>query len=352
MALRLVGSTSRNGLSVEQVGGNDVYHMLPQIQTILEQERCSAGYVFGEPQDAGRSIDWYAEAASSVVPFGRLSDSEQLELLQQLQTEREKLQRCAANLRKRGPSGSTYADVIAKALVYPENRTSELIYSVDGKPVMTGWGFSDGSNRTVDGIQELIREVQKKVAAAPPQPLVDPQPEVAEPQPQVVAPDPAVEPHPAAQPVAQPAPPMQQPVYQEPQRPPKNSHWLTWLLLLLLLICVGLAAWYFFFRGPENFNGTLHSRAAMVNEQNEPVDLTLDFSRGDGSGIVTIVSPSKTCRGAASSTLDGDYVVISITGVPCPDGNNFDAILFRCRRAGGSCEATGSDGSTWPVQMN
>ena len=28
------------------------------------------------------------------------------------------------------------------------------------------------------------------------------------------------------------------------------------------------------------------------------------------------------------------------------------AILFRCRKTGGSCEATGSDGSTWPLQMN
>ena len=85
MGNNYITTTERSGLTVAQVGGNDIYRMLHQIRSILELDgKLGEDYLslFAEPVDGGRTIDWYADDEGKAVRVMELPREERQQVLQ------------------------------------------------------------------------------------------------------------------------------------------------------------------------------------------------------------------------------------------------------------------------------
>lgn len=328
MGSTLVGTTERSGLSVEQVGGNDVYKLLPQLQAVLEQGfGNSAQYrtFFAEPVEVDRKIDWYAEKGGTVEPVASLPPEERQKVLEQLKSLLKGIGSYAEKLRENDNTASkNYADILEKALVVPGKNYLDYVYSVDGQPVMIGWGFSEGNHDVVDGIRDLIKQVDNGLAEVAPKPQEEPAPAPAEPTP---PPPPAAS---EAAPVPAPEP--------QPVAPPRKSRAWLWCLVVLLLLACAAAAWYFlahknaapdtsvaFLKGEFTVNGLLE------NATNHQVDLRISIPGEDGKGIAYIIEPEQTCQGVLAATRDQNGVVtFAIDSPACPNNMNYPAFSLQC----------------------
>lgn len=354
MGAKLLGSTSRSGLSVEQVGGNDVYQMLPQLESVLEGLGPEYKRLFAEPVESGRSIDWYVDDAGKVEPLSDMPLEERQKTLQKLGSLLQGLEEYAAKLRAgKSAASKNYADILEKAMVVPGAAPDDryrYYYSVDGQPVLIGWGFSNGNSDTVKEVQELIKQVANEIKSKAQEVKPEPKPE---PEP---VPKPAPKPEP--KPVPQPAP--------APQPAPRSSS-MGWLIAVLVgagLILAGAAAWYFMFKKPEPeqatapdkslafLKGSLNAVGTLVNMTGEKVDLELHFPGEDGKGVVTVKEPNQTCTGTTQASLgEGNTVIFDISPINCPNHDNYEPMTMQCIRGVNTCTAKGKDGRTFQLQL-
>ena len=211
MGNNYITTTERSGLTVAQVGGNDIYRMLHQIRSILELDgKLGEDYLslFAEPVDGGRTIDWYADDEGKAVRVMELPREERQQVLQRFREMFESLHGYAEGLRSetRSQTYRNYADILEKAVLVPG---IEYLYAVNGKPVLVGWGFSEGDSSVVEEGRKLIKQIEKTIAEdkAQTQPAPAPTPAAmpfAGPEEEKPAPEPA--PQPAPEPKPEPAP--------------------------------------------------------------------------------------------------------------------------------------------------
>ena len=146
-----IATTERLGLTVAQVGGNDIYKMRNQVLSIIESNKDLGddyARLFAEPVEDRQSIDWYADEDSEAVKVVDLPPEEKQQVLRRFRTMFEKLLAYAGEMRAQGRSQTykIYADTLEKALIIPD---LSYLYSVNGSPVLTGWGFSEGDKSVV-----------------------------------------------------------------------------------------------------------------------------------------------------------------------------------------------------------
>lgn len=384
-----IGTTSRSGLSVEQVGGNDVYKMLSQIQSVLDGLGSEFATLFAEPVDAGRDIDWYApdgakmESAADLVKSGR---AEELNAgLVKLDKLASGIKAYAADLRtSKSAASRNYADILEKALTQPRAMQEQYTYFVDGQPVLIGWGFSDGNNDLVEGIRDLIKKTSDEIkdkmdsasGAAPHDhdsaEAVDKTNEQDSPEAGNDT-DNSAEQKPDEAPLRQnnqsqtesPSPQIQPATMQIP-KPSGNLSWLPAALVGAGLLAAGaVAAWYFLGKSPEKeaenstpdqslafLKGSLTANHVLVNESGEDVELRITFKGTDGIGEVTIREKNQTCTGAVKASLQPENkVLFDISGVKCPNNNNYEALTLLCGRNEKTCLATNRNGDTWKLDL-
>jgi len=164
-----------------------------------------------QPSESGERFDWYAPLEGDVIPWVSATDEERrnayarLEVLQRdLLATAERMEQDAGNREKQ-----VFARLLRQAVQFPG---SEHVYLVDGKPVVTFWGFAAQGNDTPDPLLHL--------RPPPPSP-------------------PAPSPAPAPAPVGhggQGAPVQGS----APLREKSRWRWLWWLLPLLLLLLLAL----------------------------------------------------------------------------------------------------------------
>jgi hypothetical protein len=190
--------------------GRPVFDSAPQVRaTIRRQLGADIAAMLAIPQigESGRDVDWYAPEGGLVVPWSAASPEERDAMRGQLQAAREKVAAHAASLGvqlsgRPAQNGADDFEVYARLLPHVMRIPNEShIYSVDGKPVLTFWGFSDPRLPDADPIRDLMPAVPAAQAAA-------------------------MMPPPAAPVLA-------------PTRPWWSRWWL-WLLLLLLVLLLGL----------------------------------------------------------------------------------------------------------------
>lgn len=344
MASALVGTTPRSGLSVEQVGGNDVYKLLPQLVAVLKEGFGSkAGpfvKLFAEPQEIGRDIDWYADGENVSGPVTKLAPEEEEKVLNRLQNLWEALEVYAQKLEKDGGvSSKNYAEILRKARKVPGSNPGDYVYSVDGQPVVICWGFTAGNNDVVDGISDLIKQARKKKAAA------------EEPQP---APEPETKP----EPVPEPAP------GQVPVPPPaKSSKGIIWAAIIggLLVLAGAFAAWYFLMHDNQTtetkqdftyLKGSFNGAGMLQNAAGEDIDIKLTFPDTDGAGQVEILEPEQTCSGRAqASEAGGNLVALQIIPDKCPNGATYDPFTLTCDKTAYNCSGIYPGGGSWNLTL-
>ena len=201
--------------------------------------------------ERGDRLDWYAPFTGKVKSWLGASDHERRQALELLTLNQQDLQ--ALSLRARdaeNPAMRLFGALLSKTLQFPDQ---QYVYLVDGKPVITFWGFVDPQARSRDDALACLRDSLED--ALPP--LL---PEPPAPAPLVVAPviAPLIEvPPAAAQPMIEPEPEAEEPAVEviaeaapeplpEPVSPPRRAFAVRPLMLLLpvaALVAAGVAYW-------------------------------------------------------------------------------------------------------------
>ena len=89
--------------------------------------------------ERGDRIDWYAPFSGDVIPWSAATESERQIALAQLDTHHDTLRQFSDELRQHEkPEQRLFGQLLEKAFQYPDQ---QHIWLVDGKPVITFWGF-------------------------------------------------------------------------------------------------------------------------------------------------------------------------------------------------------------------
>ena len=188
--------------------GQPVYASALQIRETLRLRRQSAladCLAIPQANERGDRLDWYAPFSGRVKSWLGASDHERRAALQQLTACQQDMQDLSARARAaENPAMRLFGALLSKTLQFPDQ---QYVYLVDGKPVITFWGFVDAQARSRDDALACLRDTLEEnlpVALVEPLPelpvapvvaepvlMAEPEPEeVTEPQPAVMAPEP------------------------------------------------------------------------------------------------------------------------------------------------------------------
>ncbi|MEB5704503.1 SrfA family protein [Pantoea anthophila] len=211
--------------------GQPVYASALQIRETLRLRRQSAltdCLAIPQANDRGDRLDWYAPFSGRVKSWLGASDHERRAALQHLTACQQDMQDLSTRARAaENPSMRLFGALLSKTLQFPDQ---QYVYLVDGKPVITFWGFVDAQARSRDDALACLRDTLEEnlpVALVEPPPAVLPAaPVVAEPE--ILAPPPVPEPEILPEPEPQPA----APVDAQPVAPlPARRRFRVWYLL-------------------------------------------------------------------------------------------------------------------------
>ena len=122
--------------------GQPVYQAASQILTTLGRHRPDAARHFAVPQlsEDSTSIDWYAPHEGAVIPWSAATEAERQEAAARLAEVQTNLAFLATDLQDNAAQngGSLFARMLKWMPQYPD---SSHVYIVDGRPVITFWGF-------------------------------------------------------------------------------------------------------------------------------------------------------------------------------------------------------------------
>src|SRR3954470_1395343 len=126
------------------LAGDPVWRAAPQLRAAIAQ-RLSHEHAdllaIPEVDPSGRRIDWYAPFDGEVRGLADLGDAERADVLAKVHRLHADLGGLAESMEAPQRSGAerNFARLLRHALTAPGEET---LYVVDGKPVMTFWGFS------------------------------------------------------------------------------------------------------------------------------------------------------------------------------------------------------------------
>ena len=191
--------------------GQPVYASALQIRETLRLRRQTAlanCLAIPQPNARGDRLDWYAPFSGKVKSWLGASDRERRLALEQLTATQQEMLDLSARAREAdNPAMRLFGALLSKALQFPDR---QYVYLVDGKPVITFWGFVDAQARTRDDALACLRDTLE-ASLPPPLPeltAVEPQPAAAAMPPAIAEPEPLPEPAAIATPVvASAAPP-------------------------------------------------------------------------------------------------------------------------------------------------
>ncbi|WP_010670102.1 SrfA family protein [Pantoea agglomerans] len=192
--------------------GQPVYASALQIRETLRLRRQSAladCLAIPQANERGDRLDWYAPFSGRVKSWLGASDHERRAALQHLTACQQDMQDLSTRARAaENPSMRLFGALLSKTLQFPDQ---QYVYLVDGKPVITFWGFVDAQARSRDDALACLRDTLEEnlpVALVEPLPELPAAPVIAEPV-IIAEPEAIAEPLPVAAPVeAQPATPV------------------------------------------------------------------------------------------------------------------------------------------------
>ncbi|WP_312740014.1 SrfA family protein [Cedecea neteri] len=169
--------------------GQAVFDSAFQIRETLrlrKQQAVADALAIPQPNDEGDRVDWYAPQEGSVTSWAAASDEDRRTALRYLDN-------CLSNVaslsarcqRAEKTSIRLFGALLEKALQFPG---SQHVYLVNGKPVITFWGFVNLNQGARDDVLECLRVVESRepeIAFIPEEALPEPEPlpvEISEPE--------------------------------------------------------------------------------------------------------------------------------------------------------------------------
>ncbi|WP_313699092.1 SrfA family protein [Pantoea sp.] len=221
MAKTILRSGNLDAVLALGENGQPVYASALQIRETLRLRRQGAladCLAIPQANERGDRLDWYAPFSGRVKSWLGASDHERRAALQQLTACQQDMQELSTRARAaENPSMRLFGALLSKTLQFPDQ---QYVYLVDGKPVITFWGFVDAQARSRDDALACLRDTLEENLPAS---LVEPLPElpaapavadpivIAEPEPES-RPEPESEPDAVAEPLPVAAPAEPQPV--------------------------------------------------------------------------------------------------------------------------------------------
>ncbi len=202
MAKTILRSGNLDAVLALGENGQPVYASAMQIRETLRLRRQGAladCLAIPQANERGDRLDWYSPINGRVKSWLGASDHERRAALQQLTACQQDMQALSTRARAaENPSMRLFGALLSKTLQFPDQ---QYVYLVDGKPVITFWGFVDAQARSRDDALACLRETLDENLPAT---LVEPLPElpatpvVAEP---IIIAEPEPEPEAAAEPL-------------------------------------------------------------------------------------------------------------------------------------------------------
>lgn len=120
----------------------------------------------------GDRIDWYAPFSGDVVPWSAAKESERQAALSQLENNQSVLGKFSEEMRQHGqPEQRLFGQLLEKALQFPDPKH---VWLVDGKPVISFWGFVNARNQARIDPLDCLRPAIPLAPAAPASAAVTP----------------------------------------------------------------------------------------------------------------------------------------------------------------------------------
>lgn len=136
--------------------GNAVYRSAGQLlEAIRLQLGSEKAAYFARPKvnEAGDGIDWYPHNKGLVVPWSSASPAERSAAKASLQDMQAEIGQLSERmLVSTDEERRTFGKLLTKITVFPGD---DYVYLVDGKPVLSFWGFSDPNQTIVDPLDQL-----------------------------------------------------------------------------------------------------------------------------------------------------------------------------------------------------
>ncbi|ADP12599.1 Putative virulence effector protein [Erwinia sp. Ejp617] len=129
--------------------GQPVYLSALQLRETLrlrKQSQIADCLAIPQPNDAGNRLDWYSPVAGKVTTWASASNSARSAALNQLLVCQSTFAEISERaLRSEKPGQKLFGALLNKALQFPDQN---FVYLVDGKPVITFWGFISLDKKT------------------------------------------------------------------------------------------------------------------------------------------------------------------------------------------------------------
>ena len=238
--------------------GQPVYaSALPLRETLRlrNQAKIADCLAIPQPDERGERIDWYAPFSGKVKSWIAASDSERtaaIHLLASYQSEVDAISQRAQSAQK--PAMRLFGILLSKVFQFPDQN---YLYLVDGKPVITFWGFVNLNENARDDVLACLREeaIPEPVITLvePPEPEETPVVNFSQADEPLIAPTPVLKNEEVAGAVyekPQPAPPVTPPPAPEPEPAPapvvapvaKKRSAALWLLPVAAMVVAAVAA--------------------------------------------------------------------------------------------------------------
>lgn len=121
--------------------GNPVYKWATQIRVTIRRKISSESinvFAIPQPNENGDIIDWYAPESGSVIPWSAATREEKISAKEQLSSIQQKLNDTEELNQSNNSDQSIFKRLLGHVIQFPDD---EHVYLVNGKPVLTFWGF-------------------------------------------------------------------------------------------------------------------------------------------------------------------------------------------------------------------
>ncbi|WP_338803485.1 SrfA family protein [Xenorhabdus griffiniae] len=122
--------------------GQAVHHSALQLRETLRLRQLSEvanSLAIPQGNEQGDRIDWYAGFSGHVVPWAAATDDERQSALRQLEANQAAIEQLSTQMvNQKAHEMRLFGALLSKAIQFPDQ---DHIYLVDGKPVITFWGF-------------------------------------------------------------------------------------------------------------------------------------------------------------------------------------------------------------------